>query len=57
MLESQTTKLYTNHSNGTAHGGTADIIKYNIKYHVMGNYAKGHVQATIITIGEKNICI
>lgn len=49
----QYTIYYTNHPDGTAHGGTAIIIKNNIKHFHSGNYTENHLQATTITIQEK----
>jgi hypothetical protein len=46
-------KVYhTNHPDGTAHGGTAIIIKTNIKHHQQESYSTESLQATTITIEE-----
>lgn len=43
----------TNHPDQTAHGGTAVIIKNNIKHHYVGSYSENHLQATTIAVTEK----
>lgn len=46
-------KLYhTNHPDGTAHGGTAVIIRDNIKHHKTNSYIKNHLQATSIVVED-----
>ena len=42
----------TQHSNGAAHGGTAIIIKNNIKHHLHGHYNRAHLQATSVTTDD-----
>ena len=42
----------TQHPDGTAHGGTAIIIKNNIKHHLHGYYNQAHLQATSVTIDD-----
>lgn len=38
----------TNHPDGTAHAGTAILIKVTIKHHEMPKYQTEHIQATNI---------
>jgi exonuclease III len=45
---------YTTHPDETAHGGSAVIIRQNIKHHVRAEYRHENIQATGITI-EDNI--
>ena len=42
----------TQHPDGTAHGGTAVIIKNGIKHHLHGQYNLEHLQATSVTIED-----
>jgi hypothetical protein len=42
----------TKHPDGTAHGGTAIIIKNGIKHHLHGHYNLEHLQETSLTIEE-----
>lgn len=42
----------TQHPDGTAHGGTAIIIKTTIKHHENEGYKKEHLQATSITVED-----
>lgn len=42
----------TKHPDGTAHGGTAIIIRKNIKHHELIKYEEEHIQATSIEIQE-----
>lgn len=42
----------TQHPDGTAHGGTAVIIRKNIKHHELLKYEKEHLQATSIQVEE-----
>jgi hypothetical protein len=42
----------TQHPGGTAHEGTAVIIKNNVKHHLHGHYNRKHLQATSITIDD-----
>lgn len=44
----------TKHPDGTAHGGTAIIIRKNVKHHELTKYEKEHLQATSIEIEEWN---
>lgn len=44
-------KLYqTNHPDGTAHGGTAILIKENIEHYELPRYEENHIQATSIKV-------
>lgn len=45
---------WTNHPSERARGGSAIIIKENIKYHIQESIQKKHIQATIITIQNNN---
>ena len=42
----------TQHPNGTAHGGTAIIVKSTINHHVNEGYQKEYLQATSITVED-----
>jgi hypothetical protein len=42
----------TQHPDGTAHGGTAIIIKNAIKHHLHSNYRREYLQATSVTIED-----
>jgi len=42
----------TQHSDGTAHGGTAIVIKNGIKLHLHGYYTQEHLQATSVVIED-----
>jgi hypothetical protein len=42
----------TQYPDGTAHGGTAIIIKNSIKHHLHGHYTLAHLQATSVTIED-----
>jgi hypothetical protein len=42
----------TLHPDGTAHGGTAILIKNGIKYYIHGHYNLEHIQATSVTVGD-----
>lgn len=42
----------TRHPDGTAHGGTAIIIRDGIKHHELEGYCKEHLQATSIAIED-----
>lgn len=44
----------TNHPDGTAHGGTAVLIKATIKHHQLPSFKTEHIQATTVCIEEKN---
>lgn len=44
----------TNHPDGTSHGGTAVIIKNNIKHHIHSHYNKDHLQATTVTVQDRS---
>lgn len=44
----------TNHPDGKAHGGTAIIIKNNIKHYVNEPYNYDYIQATNVTVEDKN---
>lgn len=46
-------KVYsTNHPDGTAHGGTAVIIKNSIKHHVLADYKTEHIQACSVAVAD-----
>lgn len=46
-------KLYhTIHPDGTAHGGTAVIIRDNIKHHETNSYNENHFQVTSIVVED-----
>jgi len=42
----------TQHPDGTAHGGTAILIKNGIKHYLHGHYNLEHLQATSITVAD-----
>jgi hypothetical protein len=42
----------TQHPDGTAHGGTAIIIKNGIQHHLHRHYNQAHLQATSVTIDD-----
>ena len=42
----------TQHPDGTAHGGTAIVIKNGIKHHLHGYYTLEHLQATSVIIED-----
>jgi len=42
----------TQHPDGTAHGGTAIIIKSSIKHHLHSHYSRDYLQATSVTIED-----
>jgi hypothetical protein len=42
----------TQHPDGTAHGGTAIIIKNSIKHHLHGHYSMAHLQATSVVVED-----
>lgn len=47
--------MYHNqHPDGTAHGGTAIVIKKNIKHHELPTYDQIHLQATSISVDLSN---
>ena len=46
------TTYVTNHPDGTAHGGTAVIVKSNIKHHELQPSDHDFIQATSININE-----
>lgn len=49
-------KIYTtNHPSGNSHGGSAVIIKNNIKHYSMEEYRTEKIQATTIVVLEKHI--
>lgn len=48
------TTYHTQHPDGTAHGGTAVIIKSTLKHHEKEKYTKDYLQATTITIEDWN---
>lgn len=45
---------HTRHPDGNAHGGTAVIIRKNIKHHEMEKYGTEHLQATTISVADMN---
>jgi hypothetical protein len=44
----------TRHPDGTAHGGTAIIIKSKIKHYELEKYQQEHLQATSIVVEENS---
>lgn len=46
------TVYHTQHPDGTAHGGTAIIIKNTIKHHEISSYRHAHLQATSIIVED-----
>lgn len=44
----------TNHPSGSAHGGTAVLIKSNIKHHPLEPFATDKIQATLIKVSDKS---
>lgn len=44
----------TNYPDGTAHGGSAVIIRTSIKHSPLPNFHERHIQATTVTIEDKN---
>ncbi|KAJ8725184.1 hypothetical protein PYW07_016142 [Mythimna separata] len=44
----------TNHPDGTAHGGTAVLIKSTIDHYELPSYTTEHIQATSIQIQDRN---
>lgn len=44
----------TKHPDGTAHGGTAIIIKSSIKHHELNKFKRDYIQATSISIEDWN---
>jgi hypothetical protein len=52
-IKFQNCKAYlTNHPDGTAHAGTAIIIKDSIKHHLMPEYKTDHIQATTVAVED-----
>lgn len=45
---------YTLHPDGSAHGGTAIIIRSNIKHYETRSYSKAYLQATNVVVEEWN---
>jgi exonuclease III len=43
---------HTTHPDETAHGGTAVIIRQNIKHHVRAEYKEDNIQATSISLED-----
>lgn len=43
----------TRHPDGKAHGGTAIIVKANIKHFESNSYCENHLQATTMVIGDR----
>jgi exonuclease III len=41
---------YTNHPDGTAHAGTAIIVKHTLRHHELSQYAADFLQATSINV-------
>jgi exonuclease III len=39
---------HTNHPDGTAHGGTAILIKHTVDHYQLQKYEENHLQATSI---------
>jgi len=48
----QYTIYETNHPDGTAHGGTAIIIKNSIKHYELPKFEQAHIQATSIMVDD-----
>ncbi|GBP54816.1 RNA-directed DNA polymerase from mobile element jockey [Eumeta japonica] len=48
------TTYNTNHPSGNAHGGTAVLIKCNIKHHSLEPFATDKIQATLIKVSGKS---
>jgi len=44
---------HTTHPDETAHGGTAVIIRQNIKHHIRAEYKQDNIQATSISLEDK----
>ena len=44
----------TMHPDGTAHAGTAILIKKSLQHYEMEKYEKSHLQATSIKVTDKN---
>lgn len=44
----------TNHPDGTAHAGAAIIVRSNIKHYELPQFKKAHLQATTISIEDRN---
>ena len=47
----------TKHPSGKAHGGTAVIIKNNIKHHLHSQTNQKHIHATTVTIQTNDNCV
>lgn len=45
---------YNTHPDGSAHGGTAILIRNNIKHHEICPYSKDYLQATNVVIEERD---
>ena len=45
---------YMVHPDGTAHAGTAILIKKSVQHYEMEKYEKSHLQATSIKVTDKN---
>lgn len=43
----------TNHPDGTSHGGTAVVIKNNLKHHLHSEFKEEYLQATTVTVDGK----
>lgn len=43
----------TNHPDGTAHAGTAIVVRSTIKHHPLPEYKTDHIQATAIAVEDK----
>lgn len=41
---------FTEHPDGTAHGGSAILIRKNLKHHAIPNFVTKQIQATNITV-------
>lgn len=44
--------FHTMHSDGTAHGGSAILIKSNIKHHEYSAFSSEHIQAIAIEVED-----
>lgn len=43
---------HTNHPDNKAHGGSAVLVRSNIKHHVLQGYCKNYIQATTVVISD-----
>lgn len=55
IIRIQNYNIYTtNHPDGTAHAGSAIVVRSTIKHHELPQYRKEHIQATSIGIEDRN---